>query len=62
MMHLRPTGIFNIGSGVGTTIADFVRSHSPRGLEIVDASSGPPTSLVADVSKLRSLLAQPHHA
>jgi nucleoside-diphosphate-sugar epimerase len=52
----RATGIVNIGSGQGTRIADFVQSVAPQRLQIVNASPGPPTSLVADVTRLRQLL------
>jgi len=49
-------GIINIGSGRGTRIADFVQSHAPKSLKIVPASTGTPTSLVADTAKLRQIL------
>jgi nucleoside-diphosphate-sugar epimerase len=49
-------GIINIGSGRGTRIADFVQSHAPQALKIVPASTGTPTSLVADTAKLRQIL------
>jgi len=49
-------GIINIGSGRGTRIADFVQSHAPKALKIVPASTGTPTSLVADTAKLRQIL------
>lgn len=49
-------GIINIGSGRGTRIADFVQSHAPQALRIVPASTGTPTSLVADTAKLRQIL------
>lgn len=50
------TGLVNIGSGRGTKISDFVQSLAPRRLEIVNASEGSPTSLVADTARLRQLL------
>ncbi len=53
----RATGIVNIGSGKGTRIADFVQSIAPCPLSIINASAGPASSLVADISKLRQLLA-----
>ena len=52
----RATGVVNIGSGVGTRIADFAQAHAPRPLRVVAASDAPPTSLVADISRLRSLI------
>jgi nucleoside-diphosphate-sugar epimerase len=48
-------GIVNIGSGVGTTIADFVRSLAGGELAIEVAQDEPVTALVADVARLRSL-------
>ena len=51
-----PARIINIGSGRGTRIADFVQSHAPKALKIVPASTGAPTSLVADTAKLRQIL------
>jgi nucleoside-diphosphate-sugar epimerase len=56
LAECRAAGIVNIGSGRGTRIADFVQSLTPRPLRIVPASSGPPTSLVADTAKLRQIL------
>lgn len=50
------TGLVNIGSGKGTRIGDFVQSLAPRPLQIVNASEGPATSLVADTARLRQLL------
>ncbi len=50
-------GLVNIGSGRGTKIADFVQSLAPQPLQIVNASEGAPTSLVADTSRLRQILA-----
>lgn len=52
----RATGVVNIGSGVGTRIADFAQAHAPRPLRVIAASDAPPTSLVADISRLRRLL------
>ena len=52
----RATGVFNIGSGVGTRIADFAQAHAPHPLRVVAASTAPPTSLVADISRLRKFL------
>ncbi len=56
LLAKQATGLVNIGSGQGTKIKDFVQSLAPRRLEIVNASDGPPTSLVADISRLRQLL------
>ncbi len=50
------TGVINIGSGKGIRIADFAQSIAPQPLQIVSATSAPPTSLVADVTKLRQKL------
>lgn len=52
----RATGVVNIGSGQGTRIADFAQAHAPRPLKVVNASTVPPTSLVADISHLYQLL------
>lgn len=49
-------GIINIGSGRGTRIADFVQSQAPQPLNIVPASTGTPTFLIADTTKLRQIL------
>ena len=56
LMGKRATGLVNIGSGRGTKIGDFVQSLAPRRLEIINASEGSPTSLVADTARLRQLL------
>ncbi len=56
LMAKRATGLVNIGSGRGTQISDFVQSLAPRRLQIVNASEGPATSLVADTARLRQLL------
>jgi nucleoside-diphosphate-sugar epimerase len=49
-------GIINIGSGRGTRISDFVQSLAPQPLKITPASTGTPTCLVADTTKLRQIL------
>ena len=49
-------GTINIGSGLGTRIADFVQAHAPKPLQVVPASTAAPTSLVADISRLRQLI------
>lgn len=54
----RATGIINVGSGRGTRIADFVQSLAPRPLQIIPASTGAPTSLVADTARLVQILGQ----
>lgn len=54
----KAAGIINIGSGRGTRIADFVQSLAPMSLNITSASTGTPTSLVADTTKLRQILGQ----
>jgi len=56
LMDRECEGVVNIGSGVGTKIADFVRRLSGDDLEIVVPSGERRTSLVADVSRLRALL------
>jgi nucleoside-diphosphate-sugar epimerase len=56
LMGKQATGLVNIGSGRGTKISDFVQSLAPRPLQIVNASEGAPTSLVADTARLRQLL------
>ncbi len=56
LMAKQATGLVNIGSGRGTQISDFVQSMAPRRLQIVNASDGPATSLVADTARLRQLL------
>jgi len=56
LLAKQATGLVNIGSGRGTKISDFVQSLAPRRLEIVNASEGNPTSLVADTARLRQLL------
>lgn len=56
LLAKQATGLVNIGSGQGTKIKDFVQSLAPRRLGIVNASDGPPTSLVADISRLRQIL------
>lgn len=52
----KATGLVNIGSGRGTRIADFVQSLAPKPLKIIPASTSVPTSLVADISRLRQIL------
>lgn len=49
-------GIYNIGSGKGTQIKDFVQNLSPVELNIV--AKGEPNHLIADTSKFNSLLNQ----
>jgi UDP-glucose 4-epimerase/GDP-4-dehydro-6-deoxy-D-mannose reductase len=56
LMAKQATGLVNIGSGRGTQISEFVQSLAPRRLQIVNASEGPATSLVADTARLRQLL------
>ncbi|MEY4032945.1 MAG: dTDP-4-dehydrorhamnose reductase [Verrucomicrobiota bacterium] len=56
LLVIRATGLVNIGSGHGTKISDFVQSLAPRPLQIVNASEGAPTSLVADTARLRQLI------
>lgn len=56
LLARQATGLVNIGSGQGLKIRDFVQSVAPRPLQIVNASEGTPTSLVADISRLRQIL------
>jgi len=59
IVHLterRPSGVVNIGSGRGTRISDFVQSLAPKPLQIIPASTGTPTSLVADTTRLSQIL------
>jgi UDP-glucose 4-epimerase/GDP-4-dehydro-6-deoxy-D-mannose reductase len=56
LMARQATGLVNVGSGRGVKIRDFVQSLAPRPLQIVNASEGPATSLVADISRLRHIL------
>lgn len=50
------TGTFNIGTGVGTTIKDFVQSLSTVPLDITYDATEPVQYLVADTSKLKQAL------
>lgn len=52
------TGPVNVGSGKGMKIRDFVQALSPRPLDI--RAMGGANSLVADVSRLRSILGDVH--
>ena len=58
----RQTGVFDIGSGVGTTIVEVARRLARRmgrdDLEI-SADDGEATSLIADVTKMRRLGCDP---
>lgn len=56
LMARKATGLVNIGSGRGLKIRDFVQAMAPKPLRIVNASEGAPTSLVADISRLRQLV------
>ncbi|MDH3283625.1 MAG: NAD(P)-dependent oxidoreductase [Acidobacteriota bacterium] len=56
LMERECEGVVNIGSGVGTRIADFVRGLSDEELNIEVPADDPVTCLVADVSRLRSLV------
>ena len=51
-------GIYNLGSGQGTRIADFVQALTPQPLQIKNATATPSTSLVADISKLKARLSR----
>lgn len=51
------TGIYNIGSGKGSTIKDFVQSLSPVPLNIVFDAQEPIQYLIADTTKLKKELA-----
>jgi len=56
LMDRECEGVVNIGSGVGKRIADFVRELAGHDVEIEVPPDDPVTSLVADVSRLRSLV------
>lgn len=47
-------GIFNIGTGSGTQIQDFVQDLSPVELNII--AKGEPNHLIADISKYNTLI------
>lgn len=51
-------GVYNLGSGKGTKIRDFVQTMAPHPLQIENASTEPASSLVADLTRLRQRLAQ----
>lgn len=55
LLALSPAeGPVNIGSGCGTKVADFAQSLAPRALDI--QPMGQPDVLVADITRLRSIL------
>jgi hypothetical protein len=56
-MKIRYEGIVNIGSGQATLIKDFVRSLSDKPMDIKAYEGDEPNHLVADISKLKSILA-----
>ncbi len=51
-------GVFNLGVGHGVRIIDFVRSLTKRKLGFQEINSETPDVLVADVSKINTLLKQ----
>lgn len=56
LCQIQANGIINIGSGKGVLIRDFVQSIAPKYLNIQNGSEIPPTTLIADISRLKSLL------
>jgi len=52
IIEKRPEGIFNVGSGKGIKIKDFVQSLTSEQLEFIIDESEPINYLVADISKL----------
>jgi UDP-glucose 4-epimerase len=54
LIKKKPTGIINIASGFGVKIKDFVQSLTNKKLKVITDSKV--DSLVADVSKLKSVL------
>lgn len=52
------TGVVNVGSGIGTKVADFAQSLAPSPLDIHPI--GEPDVLVADVTRLHALLGDLH--
>jgi nucleoside-diphosphate-sugar epimerase len=49
-------GVFNIGTGRGMTVIARVRSWFGDAVDLTAESTGPSTSIVADISKLGRLL------
>jgi nucleoside-diphosphate-sugar epimerase len=49
-------GVYNVGTGVGITIQEFVDSIAPQPLEYLVDEAEPITQLVADMSKYNRLL------
>lgn len=56
LSKVKAEGIYNLGSGKGTRIADFVRALSGEKLSIKELDSEAPQVLVADTSKVNKLL------
>lgn len=48
-------GIYNIGSGKGTKIIDFVKSIAPENINIVYDKNEIPNKLVANINKLKKI-------
>jgi nucleoside-diphosphate-sugar epimerase len=57
LAQLKAEGVYNLGSGKGTKIRDFVQAQAPCALKIENATPGAPSSLVADMTRLRQRLA-----
>jgi nucleoside-diphosphate-sugar epimerase len=56
LLDRRYQGIINIGSGQGITVERFVQGLSDESLRIKVLQEQPPTKLVADITRLRSVL------
>lgn len=56
LAQFRAKGIINIGSGVGTRIDEFVQLVAPQPIHIVNSTNTPPTTLIADISRLKEFL------
>lgn len=56
LMDRRCTGVVNVASGQGTKIKDFVLQVAQRDLELRVQQDRPPSTLVADVSRLQEVL------
>ena len=56
LAQFRAKGIINIGSGVGTRIDEFVQLVAPQPIHIVNSTNTPPTTLIADITRLKEFL------
>lgn len=60
LIRKRPRGIINIGSGHGRRIRDFVQDIAPH-ITIRGVQQQAPTTYIADISRLRRVLADDDH-